>query len=112
MNKLLLLVFVMVTGNCCAHDASEDIPYTGLAAYAEATPLSVSVGGRSQIELVIHNGKVPYHVQWSPVGPLDDPNSESPVATLQQRTTFTAVVTDSNQPVDTATAQITIEVIP
>lgn len=53
-------------------------------------------------------GPMNYSYQWSPAGPLDDPDSPTPVATANETTVFTAEVSDACG--NTHSAEVTVDI--
>jgi hypothetical protein len=68
---------------------------TALSASATANPTVIPYGGNSQLDALASGGSPPYTYQWSPGGGLSQNDIANPVASPQNSTQFTVVVTDS-----------------
>jgi hypothetical protein len=68
---------------------------TGIEVEATAAPIAIPTGASSQLDAIVSGGIPPLSYEWKPALELDDPLSQSPIATPENNTNFTVTVTDS-----------------
>lgn len=81
---------------------------SGMSVTATATPNTVNDGNPSQLDAVVTGGTAPYTFSWTPSGSLDDPASQSPLASPSVSTNYTVIVTDDDGL--TASSVVTVNV--
>ncbi len=69
---------------------------------------TIGSGGSVQLEGSASGGTPPYSWDWTPPDGLDNPNSQTPIATPTTTTEYTLTVTDSQLVQDSDTAVVTV----
>ena len=75
-----------------------------------ADPVSINEGETTRLSVLASGGDGNYTYRWEPAESLDDPNSDSPIATpVEQETTYKVTVTDGEGNSETGEVTVTIK---